>query len=466
MNVDRVRHALIVCAAIPAIVAKVQSAFCNPISQFVSVRKELLAIQEFNVRILFAVAVFLARTLYLFLILAGVPVGCQRNSECKDSEVCIERTCVNSCLIKDPCGPNAECFAERHDSKCRCLKNFEGNPYDGCTPIGCRSDSECDSNEKCYRNVGNGECLNPCLREDICAPIGSECIAANHKSNCRCIIGYTGNGYDKCTPLPTPECVYDGDCPVSRVCLREKCEVACNAFNPCKSPAKCNLIETTPVKTLVCSCPDGYITNGQGACVTLPPLVSGCENDDECSESDACINALCKDPCACGLNANCQVINHRPICTCNPNFYGNPEIECVELGCQSDSECEEAYACRREECRPVCGPDHWPCGGEAICKGISHQATCHCPQGLIGDPYVTCNAVECSDNSICPLDKACVNHHCVDPCARNNPCTSPEFECFVINHEAKCKCPVGYIGDRTGSCKQGKCRISQLLLEY
>lgn len=67
---------------------------------------------------------------------------------------------------------------------------------------------------------------------------------------------------------------------------------------------------------MVCSCPDGYITNDAGICVTLPPLVSGCEKDDECGEKDACINALCKDPCACGLNAECSIVNHRPVCTC------------------------------------------------------------------------------------------------------------------------------------------------------
>lgn len=67
---------------------------------------------------------------------------------------------------------------------------------------------------------------------------------------------------------------------------------------------------------MTCTCPEGYITDDDRGCKTLPPIVSGCETDDTCSESEACINAVCKDPCACGLNAVCNVINHRPVCIC------------------------------------------------------------------------------------------------------------------------------------------------------
>lgn len=36
------------------------------------------------------------------------------------------------------------------------------------------------------------------------------------------------------------------------------------------------------------------------------------------------------DPCpgTCGFNARCQVINHNPICSCNPGYNGDPFVRC------------------------------------------------------------------------------------------------------------------------------------------
>ena len=43
-----------------------------------------------------------------------------------------------------------------------------------------------------------------------------------------------------------------------------------------------------------------------------------CENDSECSSSQACFNFKCKDACldACGINAQCKALNHGAICSC------------------------------------------------------------------------------------------------------------------------------------------------------
>ena len=187
-----------------------------------------------------------------------------------------------------------------------------------------------------------------------------------------------------------------------------------------------------------------------------PPLdiVVGCTTDDECGDRDACINNVCKDPCACGRNAECSIVNHRPVCTCKKGFYGDPEILCETVGCQSNDDCEETHECRQGTCTPVCGPEGLPCGGNALCQGINHQYVCTCPVGLEGDPYVSCSSVECTDNSDCPPDKACVNKFCQDPCAIENPCTN-SAECSVIGHEPNCKCPAGQEGDRGNSCKIG-----------
>ena len=46
-----------------------------------------------------------------------------------------------------------------------------------------------------------------------------------------------------------------------------------------------------------------------------------CENDSECSSSQACFNFKCKDACldACGINAQCKALNHGAICSCPGN---------------------------------------------------------------------------------------------------------------------------------------------------
>ena len=60
------------------------------------------------------------------------------------------------------------------------------------------------------------------------------------------------------------------------------------------------------------------------------PIVSdGCSGDDECPQREACVNRECRDPCNCGANADCDVVDHRPICRCKAGYDGNPLVGCV-----------------------------------------------------------------------------------------------------------------------------------------
>ncbi|QQP34980.1 Putative LOC101893139, partial [Caligus rogercresseyi] len=374
------------------------------------------------------------------------PAGCASDNDCRITEACVDANCVNPCLIKNPCGVHAQCSPNLHQAQCRCDEGFEGDPYTGCSIIGCKSDSECP-NEKACRNR---DCVDLCLKDNPCA-VFADCVSRDHLAQCRCKIGYQGNPYKDCSPIPPPECVEDADCSTGMACLNEKCEDPCEVLRPCSELATCKVIESLPVKPMTCVCPDGYVKDENEGCKTLPPIVSGCRKNDECPESNSCINAICRDPCACGLNANCKIIDHQPVCTCAPGFYGDPEIECTERVCTSDNECEETHACRNGECTHVCGPDDLPCGGQAECQGVAHLATCYCPAGLTGDPFVTCNIASCTDNSDCPTDKECVNKLCVDSCSISNPCGS-KSECKVKNHKVDCSCAPGFIGSKGTSC--------------
>jgi hypothetical protein len=77
--------------------------------------------------------------------------------------------------------------------------------------------------------------------------------------------------------------------------------------------------------------------NGQSVCSCAASFIGSppncrpeCLTSSECSQNKACINKKCKDPCpgSCGISAQCQVINHSPICTCPSIFTGDPFVRC------------------------------------------------------------------------------------------------------------------------------------------
>lgn len=81
--------------------------------------------------------------------------------------------------------------------------------------------------------------------------------------------------------------------------------------------------------------------NNAGSCSCLPeyygdPYVEcrpECVMNDDCDRNKACVNQKCVDPCVgiCGLNADCFVANHSPYCTCLTGYTGNPSAGCYEI---------------------------------------------------------------------------------------------------------------------------------------
>lgn len=73
----------------------------------------------------------------------------------------------------------------------------------------------------------------------------------------------------------------------------------------------------------MCSCVPGFT----GSPPTCRPE---CVTSPECSLNQACVNQKCIDPCpgTCGIGAKCQVVNHNPICSCPPQYTGDPFVRC------------------------------------------------------------------------------------------------------------------------------------------
>lgn len=89
--------------------------------------------------------------------------------------------------------------------------------------------------------------------------------------------------------------------------------------SPCGPNSECHEIENRAA----CSCLTGFF----GA---PPKCRPECLIHQDCPSNRACINQHCEDPClgACGFNAQCSVLNHRPICTCLENHEGDPYAGC------------------------------------------------------------------------------------------------------------------------------------------
>lgn len=174
-----------------------------------------------------------------------------------------------------------------------------------------------------------------------------------------------------------------------------------------------------------CSCLSNYV----GAPPNCRPE---CVLNSECASQEACINQKCKDPCpgSCGVDAECRVQNHVPVCNCIQGYEGDPFVACRQIPTAT------------ERPRDLCNPS--PCGSNARCS----NGVCSCLPEYNGDPYSGCRP-ECVLNNDCPRNKACLRNKCVDPC----PGTCGENAiCEVINHIPTCSCPERMIGNAFYRC--------------
>lgn len=105
-----------------------------------------------------------------------------------------------------------------------------------------------------------------------------------------------------------------------------------------------------------------------------------------------------------------------------------------------------------EEPKNPCLPS--PCGLNSICRVQDGRPVCSCKAGYLGAPP-NCRP-ECVVQSECPLDKACFNQKCVDPC----PGTCGfGARCRVVNHNPICSCPSGFTGDPFTSCVEEESKL-------
>lgn len=225
---------------------------------------------------------------------------------------------VNPCQ-PSPCGPNSQCRELNEQAVCSCLPEYVGVPP-SCRPE-CTSSSECPSELACV----NQKCQDPC--PGVCGHL-AECKVRNHVPLCSCQIGYTGDPFTRCYPLPR------------------------------KSQSNSKSI----------------ISEGFASFNLAPPPIKMLE-----PLRDPCV------PSPCGLNAQCRHVNGQASCSCLPQFLGAPPNCRPE--CSTNAECPLNMTCINMHCVDPCPGS---CAYNALCSVQNHIPSCYCPEGYIGDPFTSC----------------------------------------------------------------------------
>lgn len=66
---------------------------------------------------------------------------------------------------------------------------------------------------------------------------------------------------------PETECQVDADCPSKLACFSGICKDPCAETKPCIVSAKCSVVDTLPMRTMICECLPNFAGDATVACV-------------------------------------------------------------------------------------------------------------------------------------------------------------------------------------------------------
>lgn len=179
------------------------------------------------------------------------------------------------------------------------------------------------------------------------------------------------------------------ECVLSKACISQKCQDPCPGT--CGLDARCQVINHNPI----CSCPLGFNGDPFIQCIkegmfieTLPAkrfpnIFMTCVEVTPSPPITPCI------PSPCGPNAECRPVDSRAVCSCVPGMFGAPpncRPECV-----INQDCPSHLACVNNKCRDPCAGS---CGINAQCTVQNHRPLCSCIPGFEGDPFSGCSPVQ------------------------------------------------------------------------
>lgn len=93
-------------------------------------------------------------------------------------------------------------------------------------------------------------------------------------------------------------------------------------------------------------------------------------------------------PSPCGPFSECRDLGGSPSCSCLPQYMGSPPNCRPE--CTINTDCSNELACINEKCVDPCPGS---CGINANCRVQGHVSICTCFDGYAGDPFQSCSVI-------------------------------------------------------------------------
>jgi hypothetical protein len=164
-----------------------------------------------------------------------------------------------------------------------------------------------------------------------------------------------------------------------------------------------------------------------------------------------CINGCTYRNCFGNPHASCFVVNHKARCRCKEGYEkkeGDAVCNPISGRCTKDDDCAATQVCRDGGCIHGCIGRN--CFGDpnAYCFVLNHDARCRCKDGYTrkqgGDVCKPIQSGECRKDDDCKATEVCEDGSCIDGCKNRNCFGDDNAYCFVINHDAWCRCKDGY----------------------
>jgi len=358
----------------------------------------------------------------------GEQCSCENGKVCGADLVCVDQgICDDTCdqagwecgeLCGEKCG---DCGANQvcRDGSCSCEPQCDGLT---CGDDGCGGTCSCPTGFAC----NDGKCIADPLCTDTCETVGWECDGM--------ICG------EACGPCAANEACEDHQC----VCV-PRCEGNACGSDGCGG---------------TCPCSEGFVCDGQGACVEDPNCTTTCsEGGWQCGELCGNYCGTCPDGYACNGGQ----------CECEPRCDGTS----CDDGCGGTCPCGDGEQCDKERscvdeagCLDTCSGAGFECGELCGRSCGSCKEGLECRSGRC-ECQPSCDGTSCDDGcgGTCPCATGTVCDgfgQCKKPSECHNTCASLEFECGSVCGETcgNGSCSAGH------ACNKGLCEDQTSVLDF
>lgn len=118
------------------------------------------------------------------------------------------------------------------------------------------------------------------------------------------------------------KCKADNECPSQTACFNGQCINPCTKIAPCGINAECKVLDTSPIRTMICECLPGYRGNALVRCDLIPAEACPVGRGQIRDEYGNCVCPLgfgkdANDICIpCHRQSN-MVVNEEGYCVCD-----------------------------------------------------------------------------------------------------------------------------------------------------